>query len=189
MLSERKELYYILRDYTFAHLRDISLFLFISYPYLLQMEPAPRRDMVWNLRKRSPLFFYRSYPLYDATERKNSSCCISQRKVKDKHVLRQIFKFEKRSKRISSSSQWYLSNHGPICSPSQSSEKASLIPQKKEYVRKVILKTQFKLGSVPDRRSRDLEVVVVRRTINLGAGNLEWEGNGEGLRKRRSVYE
>jgi hypothetical protein len=26
----------------------------------------------------------------------------------------------------------------------------------------------------------DHEVVVVRRTINLGTGNLEWGGNGEG---------
>jgi hypothetical protein len=42
---------------------------------------------------------------------------------------------------------------------------------------------------VPDRRSRDLEVVVVWRTINLGAGNLEWGGNGKGLGKGRSVYE
>jgi hypothetical protein len=46
-----------------------------------------------------------------------------------------------------------------------------------------------KYSNVPDRRSRDLEVVVVRPTINLGTGNLEWGGNGEGLRKRRSVYE
>jgi hypothetical protein len=43
--------------------------------------------------------------------------------------------------------------------------------------------------TVPDRRSWDLEFVVVRRTINLGAGNLEWGGNGRGLRKGRSVYE
>jgi hypothetical protein len=43
--------------------------------------------------------------------------------------------------------------------------------------------------TVLDRRSWDLEVVVVRRTINLGTGNLEWGGNGEGLRKERSVYE
>ncbi len=43
--------------------------------------------------------------------------------------------------------------------------------------------------SVPDRRSRDHEVVVVRRTINLGTGNLEWGGNGEGLRKGRSFYQ
>jgi hypothetical protein len=42
---------------------------------------------------------------------------------------------------------------------------------------------------VPDKRSRSLEVVVVRRVINLGTGNLEWEGNGKGLRKGRSVYE
>jgi hypothetical protein len=42
---------------------------------------------------------------------------------------------------------------------------------------------------VPDRRSRDLEVVIVRHAINLGAGNLEWGGNGRGLRKGRSVYE
>jgi hypothetical protein len=43
--------------------------------------------------------------------------------------------------------------------------------------------------SVPDKRSRNLEVVVVRRIINLGTGNLEWGGNGKGLRKGRSVYE
>ncbi len=42
---------------------------------------------------------------------------------------------------------------------------------------------------VPDKRSQDLEVVVVRRIINLGIGNLEWGGNGKGLRKGRSVYE
>ncbi len=42
---------------------------------------------------------------------------------------------------------------------------------------------------VPDRRSQDLEVVVVRRIINLGTGNLEWGGNGKGLRKGRSVCE
>ncbi len=49
--------------------------------------------------------------------------------------------------------------------------------------------TSSVVGNVPDRRSQDLEVVVVRRTINLGAGNLEWGGNGRGLRKVRSVYE
>jgi hypothetical protein len=43
--------------------------------------------------------------------------------------------------------------------------------------------------TVPDKRSRDLEVVVVRRIINLGTGNLEWGGNGKGLKKGRSVYE
>jgi hypothetical protein len=37
-----------------------------------------------------------------------------------------------------------------------------------------------KVLNVPDIRSRDHEVVVVRRTINLGTGNLEWGGNGEG---------
>jgi hypothetical protein len=42
---------------------------------------------------------------------------------------------------------------------------------------------------VPDRRSRGLEVVVVGRAINLGTGNSEWGGNGEGLKKGRSVYE
>jgi hypothetical protein len=42
---------------------------------------------------------------------------------------------------------------------------------------------------VPDKRSRILEVVVVRRIINLGTGNLEWGGNGKGLGKGRSVYE
>jgi hypothetical protein len=45
------------------------------------------------------------------------------------------------------------------------------------------------LEIVPDIRSRDHEVVIVRRTINLGTGNLEWGGNGEGVRKGRSVYE
>jgi hypothetical protein len=39
------------------------------------------------------------------------------------------------------------------------------------------------------KRSRDHDVVVVRRTINLGTGNLERGGNGEGLGKGRSVYE
>jgi hypothetical protein len=42
---------------------------------------------------------------------------------------------------------------------------------------------------VLDRRSRELEVVVTRRTINLGAGNLEWGGSGKELGKGRSVYE
>jgi hypothetical protein len=42
---------------------------------------------------------------------------------------------------------------------------------------------------VPDKESWDLEVVVVGRTVNLGTGNLEWGGNGEGLRKGRSVHE
>jgi hypothetical protein len=37
----------------------------------------------------------------------------------------------------------------------------------------------FTLG-VPDKRSRDLEVVGVRRIINLGTGNLEWGGMGRG---------
>jgi hypothetical protein len=41
--------------------------------------------------------------------------------------------------------------------------------------------------SVPDKRSQILEVVVVRRIL-AGTGNLEWGGNGEGLRKGRSVY-
>jgi hypothetical protein len=49
--------------------------------------------------------------------------------------------------------------------------------------------TSSVVSNVPDRRSRDLEVVVVRRTINLSAGNLKWGGNGRGLRKGRSVYE
>jgi hypothetical protein len=43
--------------------------------------------------------------------------------------------------------------------------------------------------SVPDKRSWILEVVVVGHIINLGTGNLEWGGNGRGLRKGRSVYE
>ncbi len=47
----------------------------------------------------------------------------------------------------------------------------------------------FGTVTVPDKRSRDIEVVVVRRIINLGTGNLEWGGNGKGLRKGKSVYE
>ncbi len=35
------------------------------------------------------------------------------------------------------------------------------------------------ISSVPDRRRRSLEVVVVRRINNLGTGNLEWGGSGE----------
>jgi hypothetical protein len=42
---------------------------------------------------------------------------------------------------------------------------------------------------VPDHENRDHDVVVVRRTIDLGYWELEWGGNGEGLRKGRSVYE
>ncbi len=42
---------------------------------------------------------------------------------------------------------------------------------------------------VPDKRSRILDVVVERRLVNLGTGNLEWGGSGKGLRKGRSVYE
>jgi hypothetical protein len=51
------------------------------------------------------------------------------------------------------------------------------------------LNLQFISNSCLDKRSQDLEVVVVRRIINLGTGNLEWEGDGKGLRKGRSVYE
>ncbi len=42
--------------------------------------------------------------------------------------------------------------------------------------------------SVPDRRSRVLEVVIVRPLITWGSGNLEGGGFGKGLRKGRSVY-
>jgi hypothetical protein len=45
------------------------------------------------------------------------------------------------------------------------------------------------MTSVPDKRSRDLEVVVVRCIINLGTGNLEWGGNRKGLRKGGLDYE
>ncbi len=37
--------------------------------------------------------------------------------------------------------------------------------------------------NVPDRRSRILEVVIVRRLKNLVTGNLEWGGKGKGLRE------
>ncbi len=33
---------------------------------------------------------------------------------------------------------------------------------------------------VPDRRSRSLEVVIVRHINYLGTGNSEWGGSGEG---------
>jgi hypothetical protein len=42
---------------------------------------------------------------------------------------------------------------------------------------------------VLDKRGRILEVVIVRGIFNLGTGNLEWGGNGKGLRRGRSVYE
>ncbi len=46
---------------------------------------------------------------------------------------------------------------------------------------------------VPDLGSRDRDVVLVRRTISSGkpqgVRNLEWEGDGEGMGKGRSVYE
>ncbi len=44
--------------------------------------------------------------------------------------------------------------------------------------------------SVPDHKSQDHDVVLVRRTIHLGkpqgVGKLEWGGNEEGM--GRSVY-
>jgi hypothetical protein len=42
--------------------------------------------------------------------------------------------------------------------------------------------------SVPDRRSRILEVVIVRRLITWVLGMWRGEGLGKGLRKGRSVY-
>jgi hypothetical protein len=55
--------------------------------------------------------------------------------------------------------------------------------------KQIIVQNQLLIGSVPDRRSRDLEVVFVRCIINLGTGNLEWGRNGKGLKMGRSVYE
>jgi hypothetical protein len=44
-------------------------------------------------------------------------------------------------------------------------------------------------STVPDRRSRILpEVVLKRRWVNWGSGNLEGGGLGEGLGQGRSVY-
>jgi hypothetical protein len=43
-------------------------------------------------------------------------------------------------------------------------------------------------GTVPDRRSRILEVVIVRRLITWVLGIWRGEGLGKGLRKGRSVY-
>jgi hypothetical protein len=49
------------------------------------------------------------------------------------------------------------------------------------------------IENVPDHGSRDRDVVLVRRTINLGksrgVGKLERGRNGEGMREGRSVYE
>jgi hypothetical protein len=42
--------------------------------------------------------------------------------------------------------------------------------------------------NVPDRRSRSLEVVVIRRINNLGTGNLEWGGSRGNQGRGRSVY-
>jgi hypothetical protein len=50
-------------------------------------------------------------------------------------------------------------------------------------------KTATAKKSVPDKRSRILEVVIVGRLFDLGSGNLEWGESGKGLRKGRSVYE
>ncbi len=44
------------------------------------------------------------------------------------------------------------------------------------------------MSTVPDKRSRVLEVVIVRRLITWGSGNLEGGRFGKGLRKGRSVY-
>jgi hypothetical protein len=45
----------------------------------------------------------------------------------------------------------------------------------------MILKVHRRAGiRVPDIRSQDHEVVVVRPTINLGTGNLEWGGVEKG---------
>ncbi len=40
--------------------------------------------------------------------------------------------------------------------------------------------SRAQVGTVPDMRSQDHEVVVVRRTINLCTGNLEWGGVEKG---------
>jgi hypothetical protein len=67
-----------------------------------------------------------------------------------------------------------------------------ILPFCLKYLRGTVSRVLIKLlvvWIVPDRRSRDLEVVVVGRIINLGTGNLEWGGNGKGLRKGRTVYE
>jgi hypothetical protein len=55
------------------------------------------------------------------------------------------------------------------------------------------VKMGYLLVLFPTMRSRNHEVVIVRRTINLGYWEFgmgrEWGGNGEGLRTGRSVYE
>jgi hypothetical protein len=42
--------------------------------------------------------------------------------------------------------------------------------------------------AVPDRKSRSLEVVIVRRLVTWVLGIWRGEGLGKGLRKGRSVY-
>jgi hypothetical protein len=63
-----------------------------------------------------------------------------------------------------------------------------LLPTGEKTVKSGKFKNVNKM-TVPDKRSWILEVVVVRRIINLGTGNLEWGGNGKGLRNGWSVYE
>jgi hypothetical protein len=46
----------------------------------------------------------------------------------------------------------------------------------------------YLVGLFRTMRSWDHDVVLVRRTINLGCWELEWGGNGEGVERGRSVY-
>jgi hypothetical protein len=59
------------------------------------------------------------------------------------------------------------------------------IPQ---YISNTLLRNISFYITVPDRRSRILEVVIVRRLITWVLGIWRGEGLGKGLRKGRSVY-
>ncbi len=45
------------------------------------------------------------------------------------------------------------------------------------------------MAIVPDKESRVHEVVVVRRTINLGTGNMEWGGVEKGEVSSRVTWD
>jgi hypothetical protein len=52
----------------------------------------------------------------------------------------------------------------------------------------VFMSRSLGVSTVPDRRRRILEVVIVRRLITWVLGIWRGEGLGKGLRKGRSVY-
>jgi hypothetical protein len=57
------------------------------------------------------------------------------------------------------------------------------------HVFKLLSRQRLPIITVPDMRSRDHEVVVARRTINLGTGNLEWGGVEKGEVSSRVTWD